>query len=121
MHVVRYPHRANIIQHDIGMVVISQDRQRDVFFACCLGDDRSGKGESGVRSEPAGLGFRKWIFEIFGWSGRRSLIVVQQTYLPPQINLGEMVRPCTHDPKWIESAAGRFGSTEVCNLLECHS
>jgi hypothetical protein len=24
---------------------------------------------------------------------------------PPQINLGEMVRPCTHDPKWIELRA----------------
>jgi hypothetical protein len=101
------------------MVVISQDSQRDVSFDCCLRDG-SGKGESGVRSEPTGLGFRKWIFEIFGWSGRRSLMVVQQTDLPPQINLGEMVRRCTHDPKWIESAC-RFGSTEVCNLLGLHN
>jgi hypothetical protein len=46
------------------MVVISQVGQRDVSFACCLGDG-SGKGKSGVRSEPLGSvfenGFSKYL------------------------------------------------------------
>jgi hypothetical protein len=65
------------------------DAEGNVSFACCL-------GERGVQSEPVGLGFRTWNFEIFCWSGMCSLIVVQQADLPPKINLGGKVRQYTH-------------------------